>query len=123
MRRPSAYQSSFALEEIDVALADGSELQLMFKDLSRERLLPDASRLKPDFLYGPLREIQTFSGILRPVKVGTPGFHGGIVDKPAGRLWLFLERVKGIELYQSEISSWRHAARWLATLHARCAGK
>ena len=41
-RRPCAYRTSFALEELDVALADGSALRLMFKDLSRACLDEDA---------------------------------------------------------------------------------
>src|SRR5262249_49060758 len=36
--RPYAYRSSFALEEIDVRLADGTQLEILFKDLSRHSL-------------------------------------------------------------------------------------
>ena len=42
--RPSAYGSSSALEELQVSLDDGTMLQVMFKDLSRQSLLETARR-------------------------------------------------------------------------------
>ena len=60
-RRASAYSSSFALEELDVQLAGGPALALVFKDLGREGLLRGARAAKPDFLYEPRREIDTSS--------------------------------------------------------------
>jgi hypothetical protein len=121
-RRPSAFSSSFALEEVDVQLDDGRVLQLMFKDLSRRGLLPEARRGKPPFLYNPLREIETYRKILAPLKLSTPVFYGAAVDPGAGRYWLFLERVPGVELYQvGDLSVWQEAARWLAGLHSHFA--
>jgi hypothetical protein len=39
-RRPGAYRTSYAIEELDVELADGRRLRLMLKDLSRASLHP-----------------------------------------------------------------------------------
>src|SRR5207248_9985343 len=63
-REPSAYGSTFALEELRVDLDDGTRLHLMFKDLSWRALLESTRGAKPRFLYNPLREIQTYRAIL-----------------------------------------------------------
>ena len=47
-------------------LADGTTLELMFKDLSRQALLETARRIRPAFIYEPLREIETYRKILAP---------------------------------------------------------
>ncbi|HMF19202.1 MAG TPA: aminoglycoside phosphotransferase family protein [Gemmataceae bacterium] len=120
--RPYAYRSSFALEEIDVRLADGTQLEILFKDLSRHALLDEARQVKPSFLYDPLREIDCYRSILSSCPMGTAAFYGAVVDEPAGRYWLLLEKVKGLELYQvGEIRLWQEAARWLAQFHQRFA--
>src|SRR3712207_9288951 len=41
-------------------LADGTTLELVFKDLSRQALLGTARRIRPAFVYSPLREIETY---------------------------------------------------------------
>lgn len=113
-RRPSAYRTSFALEEIDVVLGDGRRLELVFKHIARDALHPAAAEVKPEFLYDPLREIEVYRDVLAPAGLGTPAFHGAIPE----RGWLFLERVAGVELYQvGERSTWEHVARWLARMH------
>ena len=123
-RRPSAYRTSAALEEIEVRLDDGRDLQLMFKDVSRQALVEVARRVKPAFLYNPVREIETYRAILAPANLGTATCYGAVVDPRSGggRYWLFLERVPGVELYQiGDFSSWQQVARWLARMHARFA--
>src|SRR5205823_5362026 len=48
----------------------------------------------------------------------TPELHAAAVDEDAGRFWLFLERVEGVELYQvGELERWQQVLRWLARLH------
>jgi hypothetical protein len=122
-RRPSAYRSSFLLEELDVLLEDGTSLPILFKDLSWQALLPEACEAKPAFLYDPQREIDTYRGILAEQRLGTPACYGAVVDRQADRYWLFLERVNGCALWQvGEVGVWRAAARWLAVLHHRLAG-
>ena len=120
--RPYAYRSSFTLEEIDVRLADGTCLEILFKDLSRHALLDEARQVKPSFLYDPLREIDCYRSVLSSCPMGAAAFYGAVADQPAGRYWLFLEKVKGLELYQvGEIGLWQEAARWLAQFHQRFA--
>jgi hypothetical protein len=122
-RRPSLYRTSYPLEELDVRLEDGTALTLMFKDLNRQRLSPEARQVKPAFVYDPLRELETYRLILAPSGLGTATCYGTVVDAAAGRYWLFLEKVAGVELYQvGDFALWRQAARWFAGLHSRFAG-
>lgn len=115
--RPSEYRSSYALEELDLALDDGKRLQILFKDLSE--LLEPARRAKPEFLFNPLREIETYRKILSPDRMGTPICYGDLVDPKQSRYWLFLERVPGVELYQiGKLGVWQQVAYWLGEMHA-----
>jgi hypothetical protein len=119
-RRPYAYRSSFALEEIEVTLEDGTRLTALFKDLSPRSLLEEARRFRPAFLYDPLREINTYRLICAGGGMGTATFYGAVVDRALDRYWLFLEKVPGRELYQiGETELWQEAARWLARWHHR----
>ena len=123
-RRPSSYCTSFALEELDVRLDDGTTLELVFKDLSWSALLGHARQVKPAFLYEPLREIEAYQVILTRYQLGTATCYGAVVDHEAGSYWLFLEKVPGIEVYQvGEFAVWRQVARWLAVMHTRFAGE
>jgi hypothetical protein len=121
-RRPSANRSSFAIEELDVHLDDGTSLQLIFKDVSRQGLLEEARAVKPAFLYNPLREIETYRAILRPHRLGATCY-GAVVDDQLGRYWLFLEKVPGQELYLVDFTTWQQVASWLAAMHTRFAGE
>jgi hypothetical protein len=115
-RRPSEYRSSFRLEELDVTLGDGRQLELMFKDVGH--LEPEVSAAKPGFLYDGLREIEVYRDVLEPAHLGTPRFFGADVD----RGWLFIERIRGVELFQvGERATWEFVARWLAKAHAHFA--
>lgn len=121
-RRPSAYRTSFPLEEVDVELDDGKIVPILFKNLSRRALSEDVRRAKPEFLYDPLREIDAYRNVLTPAGLGTAACYGAIVDPAADRYWLFLERVSGQELYQiGDLAIWEQAARWLAGFHTRMA--
>jgi Phosphotransferase enzyme family len=114
--RPSEYRSSFPLDELEVVLDDGTRLQLIFKNLTE--LLEPARRAKPPFLINPLREIETYRTILSPDRLGTAICYGAAATPEAGRCWLLLEKVPGIELYQfGELAVWEQVARWLAELH------
>jgi aminoglycoside phosphotransferase (APT) family kinase protein len=117
---PCAYRTSFELQELDVRLDDGIEHRLMLKSLSREALSDDALAAKPQFLYDPLREIETYRSLLEPAAMGTPAFYGATVDPARDRYWLFIENVEGDALWQlGEPETWQAAARWLAAMHAR----
>jgi hypothetical protein len=123
-RRPSAYSTSFAIEEQDVRLDDGTSLQVLFKDLSQHLMLESALGVKPAFLYDPMREIETYRTILEPNRLGTAACYGALIDHRAGRYGLFLEKMPGLELYQvGDLATWKRVAEWLAAMHARFAGQ
>lgn len=117
-RRESDYRTSFPLEELDVRLCDGTQLKLVFKNVARDALDLRAQAVKPAFLSDPLREIEAYEHILAGPDIGTADCYGSSVDTHAGRYWLFLERVSGVELFQvGARATWEHAARWLARMH------
>jgi hypothetical protein len=68
---PYIYSTSFALDDLEVELADGTALRLILKNLSASGLLQAARASKPTFLHEPLREIQTYQRILGPARLGT----------------------------------------------------
>jgi hypothetical protein len=117
-RRPCAYRTSFALEELDVELSDGTRLRLMMKDLSRAALHENAQAAKPTLLYDPLREIHVYRDVLSGTGLGTAEYHGASIDPARDRWWLFIENVVGDALWQiGEFEVWEEAARWLARMH------
>jgi hypothetical protein len=117
-RRPCAYRTSFALEELDVALADGTRLRLMLKDLSRAALHQDALAAKPELLYEPMREIHVYRDLLDDAGLGTAEYHGSSINPAQDRWWLFIENVVGDALWQiGEFDVWEETARWLARMH------
>ncbi len=123
-RRPSAYRTSSALDELDVHLDDGTDLALLVKELGRSALSEDAREAKPELLYDPLREIEVYDRLLARAGVGTATCYAAVADPAKERYWLVLERVRGVELYQvGRRATWEHAARELARLHERLAGR
>lgn len=122
-RRPYSYATSAPLEELSVSLKDGSDLQLIFKDLSRERLLGDALAIKPRDLHEPERELETYRMILDSAGVG-PRFFAAVSTAEPLRRWLLIEKVRGIELWQvGELEIWERVASWLGEFHARFEGE
>jgi hypothetical protein len=122
-RRLSAYSSSCRIENLNVQLDRGRPLGLVFKDLNPAALTPGAREIRPQFLYDPRREIETYRNILSPGRLGTPICYGAIATTLSERDWLFLERVQGPLLWQlGRIAHWEEAARWLARFHAEFQG-
>jgi Ser/Thr protein kinase RdoA (MazF antagonist) len=122
-RRPYRYATSAPLEEIRVSLDGGGEMVLILKDLARERLLGDAPRTKPPFLYEPRREIETYRRLIGPEGIG-PGCFGAVADDHASRYWVLIEKVPGVELWQvGELEVWERVATWLGEFHARFEGR
>jgi hypothetical protein len=118
-RRPSPYTSSFALEEIDVVFADGSEAALVMKDLSPDAMDADARRARPAFLAEPSREIQTYRHILPHAPAGTAACYGVATGGASSRYRLLLERVDGHELrHVGAFTMWKRTAQWIARFHA-----
>jgi hypothetical protein len=121
-RRPSAYRTSFPIEELDVTLDDGRHLELILKEGGRGSLREDARRAKPMHLYDPQREIEVYRSALASQGLGTATYYGAAVEAERDRYWLFIERVRGAELFQvGERGLWVDAARWLARAHSRFA--
>jgi aminoglycoside phosphotransferase (APT) family kinase protein len=118
-RRLSDYCSSYTIEELEVGLADGTTLSLVFKDLSWSALIREAQGVKPEFLYNPIREMEMYGALLSPFQWGIARYYGSHADPLHGQYWLFLEHVPGDKLrFVGEFEVWRQAARWLARLHA-----
>jgi len=117
-RRPCSYSSSFTLDEIDVGFDDGSELQLVMKDVSPAAMTKSAERARPEFLFEPGREIEAYRRILPHAPRGTATWYGALVDQRARRYRLVLERVEGLELrHVGAFSIWERAAQWIAEFH------
>lgn len=122
-RRPSPYASSFALEEIDVVFADGSEAALVMKDLSPDAMDAQTRRVRPAFLSEPRREIQAYRHILPHGPPGTAACYGVAAGRRGGEresgYRLLLERVDGHELrHVGAFSMWERTADWIARFHA-----
>ena len=117
-RRPYRYATSAPLEELHVHIG-GCKLAVIFKDLSRERLIGDARATKPAFLHEPAREIETYSRILAPAELG-PRLVAAVTQPDPPRHWLVLEKVPGVELWQvGDVQVWEAVAAWLGGFHAR----
>jgi len=119
-RRAYVYRTSFPLEELRVELVGEGPATLLFKQLDREALEPQAQLAKPRFLDDPEREPAVYAGLLPQAPPGPPRCFGTLAEP--GRHWLFLERVEGRELFQvGERELWEQAARWLARFHVAMA--
>ena len=117
-RRVSEYCSSFIIEELDVALDDGTTHALIVKDLSPAALTEGAGHVKPWFFYEPMREIETYRRVLASHQLGTATYYGAVVQEEDKRYWLFLERVPpGLLWQQGDLEVWKDVARWLAGMH------
>lgn len=118
-RRPCAYSTSFALEELDVLWADGRRRRLVFKDLGPNALLAEARDHRPAFLYDPRREVTVYRHVLEGRGLGTAELFGSALDPAGGRYWLALEHVAGGQLrHTDDPALWDAAARCLARLHS-----
>jgi hypothetical protein len=123
-RRPCPYASSFKLQWLDVWLANGRRLHLVFKDLRWDTQLSAARAIKPRFIYEPHREIQMYRGPLSGGKLGTTACRAAQADAQAGRFWLVLERVPGQQLsHVGDFELWKESARQLARIHAAFNGR
>lgn len=119
-RRPYHYATSFALDELVVQLADCEPLRLLFKNLTRASLLPDAGRNRPSDLHDPGREVDTYRSVLDGADIGAARCYAAMSDAEGGRFWLILELVAGKELWQvGDLDVWADVACWLARFHSR----
>jgi hypothetical protein len=122
-RRPYRYATSFLLEELTLELTKGVSRSFILKDLSWEGLTDDARRSKPEFLYEPRRELETYRRILAPSGIG-PRCYASADRLSGSGCWLILEKVPGVELWQlGDTRTWEWVARWIAGMHARFLGQ
>lgn len=120
-RRPSDQWSSFLLEEVRVEFTDGETVELVLKELRQDRLVHPTNR--PEFLYHPAREIETYRRILADEGIG-PRCYAAVTDPDAGRSWIAMERLDGWRLGKiGDFSMWEEVARWIARMHARFEGR
>lgn len=117
-RKPFAYETSFAIDELGVRLADGMGLELLVKDVGAG-LSSTASAAKPARALDPRREIGVYRSLLHESEIPAPRYFGATEDEGSARAWLFLERVPGEVLADvGEIGAWQAAAAWAAGLGA-----
>jgi Phosphotransferase enzyme family len=118
VRRSCPYTSSFQIDELDVHFYDGSRLQLLLKNLSRDGMLKVARDVRPAFLYEPRREINAYRWILPHAPGGTAAQYGAVMEPMVGRYWLFLEHVDGLQLSQvGSFAAWEQSAAWIGRFH------
>jgi len=121
-RRPSAYRTSFPVEELEVERAGPGRGTIVCKRPNWEELDATARLAKPRFLHESGREACVYEQLLPRGPAGPPRFLGAATDE--GRNWLFIERIGGrslVEIGEREI--WEEAARWLARFHSAFAGQ
>ena len=112
--RPYPFRTSFALAEVDLWFADGTDLRLLAKNVSRDSLDGAAADAKPEWVHDARREIAVYERILSRSDLGTPRVYG------AAGPWLLLEKLDAVELWQvGDVELWEEAARWLARMHER----
>lgn len=112
-RRPFAYETSFAIDELRAGLEDGRTLHLVVKDVGAG-LSAAAAAAKPAVELHPGREIAVYRNLLRGT-VPAPRFHGA--EERGGRAWLFLERVPGEVLTDvGAPAAWQASAAWAGKL-------
>jgi hypothetical protein len=117
-RHRSEYRTSFPLEELDLTLADGATLRLIFKRLDWEALTDEGRLAKPRFLHDPLREPAVYGSVLASAPPGPPRYYGSAADPERDRYWLLIEWVDGRELFQvGERGLWEATAVWLGAMH------
>src|SRR6185295_13610555 len=118
-RRPSSYQSSCALDEVDVSFEDGSTAALVAKAVDWEAMCPEAHRARPRWLWDERRERAVYECLLSGADLTTARYHGSFVGD-TGIRYLLLERINGTPLWQEgDFNTWCEAARWLARMRVR----
>ncbi len=117
-RKPFAYATSCAIEELEVHIDRMDPVRMLFKDLAVGSGVGSSARSRPDFMYDPSREIAMYRDVLDPTELGTAVPFAWVLDDDASRHWLFLEHVRGDLLWQiGDLESWKEAARWLGRFH------
>jgi hypothetical protein len=116
-RDPFEYETSFAIDALQVRLGNAEALDLLVKDVGAAGLSASAAVAKPPRALDPRREIAVYRSLLQGSGISAPRFYGATEDEKSGRAWLFLERVPGEVLADvGDTNAWRAAAAWAAEL-------
>jgi len=110
--------TSFAIRRIDVHLASGDVLPMVFKDLNPLRQLPHAKHIRRLELARSRREIWMYRHILPGLALGTPRLYGYRWEPKRGNLWLLLEDVGPHRLgHRRDLALYEQAAAWAGRFH------
>ncbi|TMB90756.1 MAG: hypothetical protein E6J45_08160 [Chloroflexi bacterium] len=119
---PSAHRTSFPLEEVQVTLVDGRRAALLRKTVSRSSLSANAAAAKREECFDARREVAVYRELLARAGLGTARLVAADGTPDGSAVWMLLEHVRGVEMYQvGAIETWRAAAAWLAAMHERLA--
>ena len=99
---------SFHSERWCGLLEGGQSVRVFLKDLNPKHQTHLARRVRDADLAPSYREVEVYSSILAPLRLGTPEFYGKRWDAKRGIYWLLLEDVGFSRLRES-----RNFARWL----------
>jgi thiamine kinase-like enzyme len=103
--------SSHPIWRLDVTLADGESLPVVFKDL------------RPARRKSVHREVLLYERLLAGGRFDAPLQYASLCDHARGRYWLFLEDVGPWRLEWCAGPGWQPAFRWMARMHAACEGR
>ena len=109
--------SSFAAERLFLALSDGRQIQVLFKDLNPKHQLKDARRLRNESLERSRREFDMYTRVFSERRFDTPELYAARWEPTEDRFWIFLEYIKGERLSRSGHPAWEESARWAARFH------
>jgi hypothetical protein len=109
--------TSYPTAAVTARLRGGGSVRLFLKDFGSSRLPKDGVESRR------LREVHIYRDLLAGTGLGTPEYHGSLLDECGGRLWLLLELVDGVQLRECDFEAWIAAAAWLARLHGHFAGR
>jgi len=110
---------SFHSERWCGLLEGGESVRVFLKDLNPKHQTHLARKVRDADLTPSYREVEVYSSILAPLRLGTPEFYGERWDAERGIYWLLLEDVGSSRLRESRnFARWLPAAEWAARFHA-----
>ncbi len=110
---------SFHSERWCGLLEGGESVRVFLKDLNPKHQTQLARKVRDADLTPNYREVEVYSSILAPLRLGTPEFFGERWDAERGIYWLLLEDVGSSRLRESRnFARWLPAAEWAARFHA-----
>jgi Phosphotransferase enzyme family len=113
-RRRSEFSSSYDCDILTVQLADGAQVPVFLKNLGFSHIPKDQARWRRE------RELRIYRELLGSLEaqaqLGTARYYGCVWDETAGRYWLLLEHVPGMEVRYCDFAYWLGAVRWLGRM-------